>query len=70
MAGSTGSVTGTGSGVEPWLKEILRCPACRSTLEESAGPAGTPELACQGCNLAYPVSDGIPVLLVDEARQR
>ena len=59
-----------GVDLEGWLKAILRCPACRSTLTQAAGPAGAAELACDGCDLAYPVSDGIPVLLVDEARRR
>jgi uncharacterized protein YbaR (Trm112 family) len=59
----------TTPGIEPWLREILRCPACRSDLADAAGPAG-PELQCTNaeCALAYRVDDGIPVLLVDEAR--
>lgn len=60
----------TESTIEPWLREILRCPACRSELADETGPAG-PELVCAGtdCGLAYRVDDGIPVLLVDEARR-
>ena len=56
--------------IEPWLREILRCPACRAELRDEAGPSG-PELVCTGpdCALAYRVDDGIPVLLVDEARR-
>ena len=48
------------------LLEILVCPACRATLsvDEAAG-----ELVCNGCGLAYPVRDDIPVMLVDEARR-
>jgi uncharacterized protein len=57
------------TAIEPWLREILRCPACHSTLVDEQGPAG-PELQCTGCALAYRVDDGIPVLLVDEARTR
>lgn len=56
--------------MEPWLREILRCPACRSGLRDSLGPSGEQELACTGCSLAYRVEEGIPVLLVDEARDR
>ena len=56
--------------IEPWLREILRCPACHSTLEDGESPEGAPELQCTGCALAYRVDDGIPVLLVDEARTR
>ena len=55
--------------IEPWLREILRCPQCRSTLSDGSGPGG-PELHCsnQQCRLAYRIDDGIPVLLVDESR--
>lgn len=56
--------------IEPWLREILRCPACRSELRDEQGPT-SPELVCTDptCGLAYRVDDGIPVLLVDEARR-
>lgn len=55
--------------LEPWLREILRCPQCRSTLSDGSGPSG-PELHCTNaeCRLAYRIDDGIPVLLVDESR--
>jgi hypothetical protein len=55
--------------VEPWLLEILACPACRSRLR--LDPDGPPELACTGpdCGLVYRIDDGVPVLLVDEARR-
>ena len=58
------------TAIEPWLRQILRCPACTSKLLDGSSPAGEPELQCSGCNLAYRVDDGIPVLLVDEARTR
>ncbi|MFC5729589.1 MULTISPECIES: Trm112 family protein [Nocardioides] len=51
--------------VSPELLAIIVCPACRAELELTE----TPELVCTGCGLAYPVRDGIPVLLVDEARK-
>ncbi|MEU4898776.1 Trm112 family protein [Streptomyces sp. NPDC044780] len=56
--------------LEAGLLEILACPACHAPLrEEQSGEAS--ELVCtgEGCGLAYPVRDGIPVLLVDEARR-
>ncbi len=55
--------------LEPFLLEVLACPHCRSPLEPEAGAA---ELLCTNaeCRRAYPVPDGIPVLLVDEARRR
>ena len=58
------------TAIEPWLREILRCPACHSALADGTGPEGGTELQCTGCERAYRVDDGIPVLLVDEARIR
>jgi len=46
------------------LLAIIVCPDCHGGLEPAAD-----ELVCQGCGLAYPVRDDIPVLLVDEARR-
>ncbi|MFC0602778.1 Trm112 family protein [Streptomyces palmae] len=56
--------------LEAGLLEILACPACHAPLREESEP-DTPELVCTGqsCGLAYPIKDGIPVLLVDEARR-
>ena len=58
------------STIEPWLREILRCPACRAELRDGTGSDGH-ELVCtsSACGLAYRVDEGIPVLLVDEARR-
>ncbi|GHC67677.1 Trm112 family protein [Streptomyces cinnamoneus] len=57
--------------LEAGLLEILACPACHAPLREETASEETPELLCesQSCGLAYPVRDGIPVLLVDEARR-
>jgi len=57
------------TAIEPWLREILRCPACGGVLRDGSGPHAAPELRCPAGALAYRVDDGIPVLLVDEARQ-
>jgi len=64
--------TGTGAGaptLDPLLLEIVVCPACRADLDLRRPEPARVELACRGCGLVYPVVDGIPVLLVDEARR-
>jgi uncharacterized protein YbaR (Trm112 family) len=47
------------------LKEILACPRCKGDLEfrEAEG-----EIRCHACKLAFRIDDGIPVMLLDEAR--
>jgi uncharacterized protein YbaR (Trm112 family) len=52
--------------LDPQLKEILICPHCHSDLEEDEPQA---KLRCTGCGLAFPVRDGIPVMLIDEAEK-
>lgn len=55
--------------IDAALLEILACPACHAALRHDAAAAdGVGELVCTGCALAFPIRDGIPVLLVDEAR--
>ena len=49
------------------LLEILACPNCRGEIEYVATES---VLACRGeCGYRYPIRDGIPVLLVDEAEK-
>ena len=56
------------------LLEILVCPICKGPLRHERGGVaadGTPlegELICRPDRLAYPIRDGIPVMLVEEAR--
>lgn len=46
------------------LLDILVCPKCRGDLEyRQAEPA----LVCARCKLKYPIRDGIPIMLIDEA---
>jgi len=68
-AGAAASSEPAGPAIEPWLREILRCPQCRATLSDGSGPGG-PELHCTNtqCRRAYRIDDGIPVLLVDDSR--
>ena len=54
------------SGVDPRLLEILVCPLCKGKLAYRKEAA---ELVCRADRLAYPVKDGIPVMLQDEARK-
>jgi uncharacterized protein YbaR (Trm112 family) len=48
------------------LLEILVCPVCKGPLVYKKAES---ELICKPCRLAYPIKDGIPVMLEDEARQ-
>jgi len=41
---------------------IMACPVCHGTLEERDAA-----LACTACGLHYPVRDGIPIMLPEEA---
>jgi uncharacterized protein YbaR (Trm112 family) len=54
------------SGVDPRLLEILVCPLCKGKLAYNKEAA---ELICKADRLAYPVKDGIPVMLEEEARK-
>ena len=46
------------------LLELLVCPRCRGALGHEREPE---RLVCPACRLAYPVRDGIPIMLIDEA---
>jgi uncharacterized protein YbaR (Trm112 family) len=48
------------------LLDILVCPLCKSPLIYQKD---TQELICKADRLAYKIADGIPVMLVDEARK-
>jgi uncharacterized protein len=68
MTGTPGAPAAGPLGLDPALLAILACPDTHHsplTVDEEAG-----ELLCTTCDRAFPVRDGIPVLLLDEARRR
>ena len=56
----------TSAGVDPKLLEILVCPVTKEALIYDAAAQ---ELISEKAKLAYPIRDGIPIMLPDEARQ-
>jgi uncharacterized protein YbaR (Trm112 family) len=54
--------------IDPELLNILVCPKCRGKLEVRSNAEGVESsLLCHPCGLAYPIEDGIPVMLLEEA---
>jgi hypothetical protein len=47
------------------LLDILVCPLCKAALDLRADESG---LKCVQCHRVYPIRDGIPVMLLDEAK--
>ena len=56
----------TPSTVDPRLLEVLVCPVTRGTLSYDRARQ---ELVSKGAKLAFPIRDGVPILLIGEARQ-
>ncbi|RMB51694.1 hypothetical protein C8J44_2708 [Sphingomonas sp. PP-CE-3A-406] len=54
------------SALDPWLLERLVCPMTRTPLryDQAAG-----ELISDAAGLAYPIREGVPVMLVEAARR-
>ena len=46
------------------LLDILVCPKCKGEITLTEKEDG---LICNNCKLLYPIRDGIPVMLIDEA---
>ena len=46
--------------------QMMVCPECKGKLEFDKSKK---ELICDNCKIAFPVKDGIPVMLIDEARK-
>lgn len=61
------------SSIQPWVRELLRCPVGLHPLLDDVDADGAPILTCAqdcpepGLRRHYPVQDGIPVLLEHES---
>jgi uncharacterized protein YbaR (Trm112 family) len=51
--------------VDQQLLDILVCPQCKGELEYREKES---ELVCHKCRLRYEIRDGIPIMLIDEAK--
>lgn len=58
-------MTETSAGVDPKLLDILVCPVSKAPLRYDAERQ---ELISDAAKLAYPIRDGIPIMLPEEAR--
>lgn len=47
------------------LLDLLACPKCHGALRSVGGPDG---YVCEGCKLFYALDDGLPNMLIDEAK--
>ena len=56
----------TEARVDPKLLEILVCPVTKEALTYDAAKQ---ELISKAARLAYPIKNGIPIMLADEARE-
>ncbi len=56
----------TATRIDPRMLEILVCPLTKETLHYDAARQ---ELVSRTARLAYPIRDGIPIMLPEEARQ-
>jgi len=48
--------------IDKELLDILACPACKSDIELKDN-----KIVCKSCGKKYPIKDGIPVMLIEEA---
>ena len=46
------------------LLSILACPSCKGNVVLKDN-----KIVCEGCGLKYPIRDGIPVMLIDQAEK-
>ncbi len=52
-------------GLDPRLLEILACPKCKESVRLNDSEDG---LICDNCKLLYEIRDGIPIMLIEEAK--
>ncbi len=56
------------TGIDPVLLDVLACPDTHhAPVRSGQDAAGAPVLVCTECGRAFPIRDGIPVMLLDEA---
>ena len=65
MSASTRDTAPRSNEVDPRLLEVLVCPATHTTLEYDRQAR---ELISRAARLAYPIRDGVPIMLPEEAR--
>ena len=51
--------------IDPQLLNLLACPVCKTSVRLEGE-----RLVCAQCGRRYPIRDGIPVMLMEEAEQR
>lgn len=55
-------VVNTMAELDKRLLEILACPACHAEVRQEGD-----RIVCGGCGRRYPIRDGLPIMLIDEA---
>ena len=65
LPAATGAHQATPIEVDPRLLEILVCPLTHGVLEYDRAKG---ELISRSARLAYPIRDGVPIMLPEEAR--
>jgi len=50
--------------IDKELLDILACPACKGDVELK-----DKKIVCKKCSKKYPIRDGVPVMLIDEAEE-
>jgi uncharacterized protein len=53
------------AGVDQRLLDLMACPACHGAVHQDGE-----RIVCDDCGRRYPVRDGIPIMLVEEAEER